>query len=102
MLDDQCRDFFELALPTDQLRNRLRKIRHPRGGRRTSGRGGVDLPRELIAAPGHRSDEMAIGAKYLSEHTDLSRQVVFLDDAVRPYEAHELVFVQHRAAPFVE
>src|SRR5207245_8794329 len=57
-----------------------------------------DLARKLIAAPGYRPDEMAIGAKYLSEHTDLSRQVVFLDDAVRPYEAHELVFVQHRAA----
>jgi hypothetical protein len=72
MLGDQGRDFFELGLPTDQFRNRLRKIRHPRGGRRGSGRGGVDLARELVATPGNRSDEMAVGAKYLSEHSDLS------------------------------
>ncbi len=48
--------------------------------------------------PGDRSDEMAIGAKHPSERGDLGRQVVFLDDAIRPHEAHELVFVEHHAA----
>jgi hypothetical protein len=41
---------------------------------------------------------MAIGAKYLSERGDLGWQVVFLDDSVRPHEAHEPVFIEHRAA----
>jgi hypothetical protein len=72
MLGDQGRDFFELGLPTDQFRNRLRKIRHPRGGRGAAAAAVWISPRELIATPGHRPDEIAIGAKYLSEHSDLS------------------------------
>ena len=41
---------------------------------------------------------MAIGAKHLSEHVDLGRQAIFLDDLVRPHAAHELVFAEDRAA----
>ena len=40
---------------------------------------------------------MAIDAKCLSEHRDLGRQVVFLDDPIRPHAAHEFVFAEHRA-----
>ena len=99
MLGDQRRDCCELDLSTDQLRHRLRKVRRPRG-RRTTGRGRrrADLARELIATPGHRPDEVAIGAKELSEHGDLSRQVVLLDHPVRPHAAQELVFAEDRAA----
>ncbi len=39
MLGDQGRGFFELGLPTDQFRNRLRKICPPRGLKWNSGRG---------------------------------------------------------------
>ena len=99
MFGGQGRDFCEFDLSTDQFRHRLRKVRHPRG-RRTSGRGSrrADFARELIAASGHRPDEVAIGAKELSEHGDLSRQVVFLDDPVRPHAAHELVLTEDLAA----
>ena len=49
---------------------------------------------ELIAVSGHSPDEIAIGAKDLSEHGDLGRQVIFLDDPVRPDAAHELVLAE--------
>ena len=73
------RDFCELGLSADQFRNRLRKVRHPRGSR-TGGRGRrrADLAGELIAAPGHRADEVAIGAEHLSERGDLGRPGCFL------------------------
>ncbi len=99
MFGGQGRDRSELGLSTNQFRNRLRKIRHRRGSRASGGGCRyANLTRELIASPGHRPDEMAIGAKHLSEHVDLGRQAIFLDDLVRPHAAHELVFAEDRAA----
>jgi hypothetical protein len=45
---------------------------------------------------------MTIGSEYLSEHGDLGRQVVFLDDLVRPHAAQEFVFAKDRAASLDE
>ncbi len=103
MLGGQGRHFSEFGLATDQFRQRLRKVRRPRGSR-TGGRGCryANLTRELIAAPGHRPDEIAIGAKELSEPGDLGREVIFFDHSVRPDAAHELVFAEDRAASVEE
>jgi hypothetical protein len=99
MFGGQGGDFSEFCLSADQFRSRLRKVRHPRRRRTTGGRRRcANLTRELIAAPSHRPDEIAIGAKNLSEHGDLGGQVVFLDDPVRPHAAHELVFAEDRTA----
>ena len=94
---DEIHDGAERRLAPDQLGQVEGEIRQ--AGRRSDGCLIVaDLTRELIAAPGHRPDEMAIGAQNLSEHGDLGSQVVFLDDPVRPHAAHELVLADDRAA----
>ena len=98
MFRGQGCDFPKFGLSTDQFRNRLRKVRHPRGWS-ASGRGRryADLTSELIAVTGHCPDETTISAKRLSEHGDLGWQVVSLDGPVRPHAAHEFVFAEHRA-----
>src|SRR5262245_40700098 len=96
MFGGQRRQFSELDLPTDHFGHRLRKLDH--GRRNSRGRCRAHLPRELIAAARHRPDEIAIGTKNLSQHEDLGREVVFLDDPVRPHAAHELVLGEDRAA----
>jgi hypothetical protein len=45
---------------------------------------------------------MAIGRKQLSELRDLSREVISLDDPVRPHAAQELLFAEDRAVRLEE
>src|SRR5438093_3316153 len=43
----------------------------------------------LISTPCHRSDQIAVIAECLPQRRDLSLEVVFLDDPVRPDPAHQ-------------
>jgi hypothetical protein len=84
------------CIAADQLGHGLGQVRPGRGRRPRSG--GADLTGELIATPGHRSDQIAVIAECLPERGNLSLEVVFLDGPVRPDPAHQDVFVDDRAA----
>jgi hypothetical protein len=57
----------------------------------------VDFSRELVTAPGHRPNQVAVGAKGLARCQDLGLQAVLLDDPAGPDAAHQFVFVEHVA-----
>ena len=98
MLHHEIQGVSELRLSADQFRKGLGKVPHSRERRRGVRGRRADLARELISAPGHRPDEMAIGAEHLTQGGDLRREVVLLDDPVGPHAAHELVLAEDCAA----
>jgi hypothetical protein len=98
----------ELDLPADQLGYRLGKIGQrawridTRGRRRRrpaiAGTGGAraDLAAELVAPPGDRADQPAVGCKDFAQRSDLARQPVLVDNPALPDAAQELVLADDR------
>jgi hypothetical protein len=57
-----------------------------------------DLPNELVPASGDRADQVAVPAQDRPQRRDVSLQIVFLDDAVGPYPAHQRVLGDYHPA----
>ena len=51
---------------------------------------------ELVAAPGHGPDEIAVGSQGLAQCRDLGLKAVLLDHPAGPHAAHQLVLGQDR------
>ena len=94
MRHHQIRHLGHRGFPADQLGDGLRKVG------RTTGRSG-NAPHghfsgELVAAPGHGPDEIAVGSQGLAQCRDLGLKAVLLDHPAGPHAAHQLVLCQDR------
>ncbi|HTW51375.1 MAG TPA: hypothetical protein VME45_05710 [Stellaceae bacterium] len=110
MCGDEVQDLGKLLVPTDQLGNRLRQVCRRRrrfalghchtgaGALIGNGRQNADPAGELISAPGHRADQLAVGAQRSAQRRDLGLQRVFLDDPVGPDARHQRVLGDDGAA----
>ena len=62
----------------------------------------VVLRGQLVAAPGHGPDEIAVGSQGLAQCRDLGLKAVLLNDPSRPHAAHQLVLGQDERQEHVE
>jgi hypothetical protein len=97
----ELHDLVQLDFAPNQFRNRFRQIRRSKG--RSSDRGGpsgvrqrirtrrdcADLAGKLLASSGNRADQIAIRSKCLPQCRDLGRQIVLIDDPVRPGKRYQ-------------
>ena len=103
----EVQDLVQLDVAADQLRNRLREVCRRAGwrGRRLSHprsclriricRDRADLAGELVASPGNRADQAAVGRECLTQRRDLGLQAVVFDDPIWPDAIHQRVLIDY-------